>query len=277
MIIAGFESIEELKYLLRINIPGIFIGSWIADNPKVYEILKESNYKGIVATDGEGGYASWIVKDIPPPKELANLNPYDFYSISYDIALKLKEHLVNLNFAPVVDLHDELNPVIGKKKRAFSEDPYKVVFYSSLFIKAHNDVGIKNCIKHFVGQGRAIGDPHYRKSILIGSLKDLKKDLLPFMYFIKLGIDYIMTAHIYVPSIDKEKPITLSRFFIVELLRNVIGYEGKIITDDLNMSAISETFGVLEAVKMIKKLPIDYALISRGIETIEKAYKILIN
>ncbi|MEO0144435.1 MAG: glycoside hydrolase family 3 N-terminal domain-containing protein [candidate division WOR-3 bacterium] len=275
MIIAGFESIDELKYLIKINIPGIFIGSWIADNPKVYEVIKDSNYNGIIATDGEGGYASWIVKNIPPPKELSNLNPYDFYSIVQTIALKLKEHFINLNFAPVVDLHDELNPVIGKKKRAFSDDPYKIVFYASLFIKAHSEIGIKNCIKHFVGQGRAIGDPHYKKSILIGGLKELKKDLLPFMYFIKFGIEYIMTAHVYVPAIDKEKPVTLSRFFIVELLRNLLGYKGKIITDDLNMSAISEVFGVLEAIKIIKKLPIDYVLISRGIETIEKAYKIL--
>lgn len=275
MLIAGFESIDELKYLIKINIPGIFIGSWIAQNEEIYQIIKESNYDGIVATDNEGGYASWVVKNIPEPKELANLNIYDFYSIVYNMALKLKEHGINLNLAPVVDLHDELNPVIGKKKRAFSEDPYKVIMYASLFIKAHSDVGLKNCIKHFLGQGRAIGDPHYKKSILIGSLKDLKKDLLPFMYFIKMGIEYIMTAHIYIPSIDKEKPVTLSRYFIVELLRNILNYRGKIITDDLNMSAIKDNFGVLDAVKIAKQLKIDYVLISKGIETIEKAYKIL--
>lgn len=275
MIIAGFESIDELKYLIKINIPGIFIGSWIANDNRVYEIIRESNYKGIVATDNEGGYASWIVKDIPTPKELSNLNAYDFYSIIKNMALKLKEHYINLNFAPVVDLHDELNPVIGKKKRAFSDDPYKVVFYASLFIKAHEEVGIKNCIKHFIGQGRAIGDPHYKKSILIGGLKDIRKDLIPFMYFIKMGIEYIMTAHVYMPAIDREKPITLSRFFIVEFLRNLLGYKNKIITDDLNMSAIKDNFGILDAIKIIKTLPIDYVLISRGIETIEKAYKLL--
>lgn len=275
MIIAGFESIDELKFLIKSNIPGIFIGSWIANDEKVYEIIKESNYSGLIATDNEGGYASWIVKDIPPPKELSNLNAYDFYSIIKNMAAKLKEHNINLNFAPVVDLHDELNPVIGKKKRAFSDDPYKIVFYSSLFIKAHEEVGIKNCIKHFIGQGRAIGDPHYKKSILIGGLKELRKDLIPFMYFIKMNIEYIMTAHVYVPAIDKERPITLSRYFIVELLRNILGYRGKVITDDLNMNAIKDVFGILDAVKIIKTLPIDYVLISRGIETIEKAYKLL--
>ncbi|MCS7245412.1 MAG: hypothetical protein N2504_04885 [candidate division WOR-3 bacterium] len=275
MLIAGFESVDELRYLIKINIPGIFIGSWIAQNEEIYKLIKESNYSGIVATDNEGGYASWVVKDIPQPKELSSLNVYDFYSIVYNMALKLKEYGINLNLAPVVDLHDELNPVIGKKKRAFSEDPYKVIMYASLFVKAHSDVGLKNCIKHFLGQGRAIGDPHYKKSILIGSLKDLKKDLLPFMYFIKMGIEYIMTAHVYIPSIDKEKPITLSRYFIVELLRNILNYRGKIITDDLNMSAIRDNFGILDAVKIAKQLKIDYVLISRGIEIIEKAYKIL--
>ena len=275
MLIAGFEGIDELKYLIKIEIPGIFIGSWIANEPKVYEIIRESNYKGIIATDNEGGYASWIVKDIPSPKELSNLNPYDFYSIIYNMALKLKEHYINLNFAPVLDLYDPINVVIGKKNRAFSEDPYKVIFYSSLFIKAHSDVGIKNCIKHFVGQGRAIGDPHHKKSIFIGGLKDLRKDLLPFMFFIKMGIEYIMTAHVFVPSIDKEKPITLSRFFIVELLRNLLSYKGKIITDDLNMNAIREHFDIIDAVRIAKSLTIDYILISRGIETIEKVYKFL--
>ncbi len=275
MVIAGFESIDELKYLIKLNIPGIFIGSWIAHNEKVYEVIKESNYSGIVATDNEGGYASWIVKDVPPARELANLNPHDFYSIIKNMALKLKEHRINLNLAPVVDLHDELSPVIGKKKRAFSEDPYKIVFFASLFIKAHEEVGIKNCIKHFIGQGRAIGDPHYRKSILIGGLKEIRKDLIPFMYFIKMGIEYIMTAHVYMPAIDREKPITLSKFFIIEFLRNLLGYRGKIITDDLNMSAIKDVFGILDAIKIIKTLPIDYVIISRGIETIEKAYKLL--
>ncbi len=275
MIIAGFESIDELKYLIKLNVPGIFIGSWIAHEEKVYKIIKESNYSGIVATDNEGGYASWIVKDVPPPRELANLNPYDFYSIIKNMALKLKEHYINLNLAPVVDLHDELNPVIGKKRRAFSEDPYKIVFYASLFIKAHEEVGIRNCIKHFIGQGRAIGDPHYKKSILIGSLKDIRKDLIPFMYFIKFGIEYIMVAHVYMPAIDREKPITLSKFFIIEFLRNLLGYRGKIITDDLNMSSIKDVFGILDAIKIIRTLPIDYVLISRGIEIIERAYKLL--
>ena len=280
MIIAGFESLDELRYLISKRVPGLFIPSWMGDNPEVFRTIRESNYEGIVCTDNEGGYASWVVKGYPSPAEVGKMledagNYGEVYDLYRDMARKLKTLGINLNLAPVVDLYHPDNYVIGGKGRAYSHSPDRVIVGAELFRKAHEVEGVEVVIKHFVGQGRSIGDPHDKKSIYPFGWEQLNEDLKPFSYFIATGARYIMVAHVSIPLLDEEFPASLSRRIIRDLLRKNLGFSGKVITDDVRMSAVEEEFGFEEAVRLALRAGVDYVLISRGINHIEKALRLI--
>jgi len=282
VIIAGFSSIDELKYLLKRRVAGIFIPSWMAGEPEVYDLIRSSGYDGIVATDNEGGYASWVVKGFPSPYSVGqSMERYGEISgilNSYRrMASLLRSRGINMNFAPVVDLHSKNNDVIGGKGRSFSSDPFRVIAAAEIFWYAHSLEGVNVVFKHFVGQGRAVGDPHTGMSVYRLSEEDLNDDLLPFAHFVSRGASYIMTAHVVIPFLDEEFPVTLSRKILHNLLREKLGFTGKIISDDMRMSAIEEHFGFDDAIKLALEAGVDYILISHGLDCVERAIEIIRN
>ncbi len=279
VIIAGFESLDELRYLISKGVPGLFIPSWMGENPEVFRIIRESNYGGIVCTDNEGGYASWVVKGYPSPAEVGKMledagNYRRVYDLYRDMARRLKALGINLNLAPVVDLYHPDNYVIGGKGRAYSGSPDRVIVGAELFRRAHEAEGVGVVFKHFVGQGRSVGDPHERKSVYPFGWEQLNEDLKPFSYFITAGARYIMVSHVSIPILDEEFPVSLSKKIIAGLLRGELGFSGKVITDDVRMSAVEEDFGFEDAVRLSLKAGVDYVLISRGIERIERALEL---
>ncbi|NPB04251.1 MAG: glycoside hydrolase family 3 protein [Thermotogae bacterium] len=280
MIVAGFESLDELRYLISKKVPGLFIPSWMGSNTEVFRIIHESNYEGIVCTDNEGGYASWVVKGYPSPAEVGRMledagNYRRVYDLYRDMAYKLRTLGINLNLAPVVDLYHPDNYVIGGKGRAYSHSPDRVIVGAELFRKAHEVEGVGVVFKHFVGQGRSVGDPHDRKSIYPFGWEQLNEDLKPFSYFITTGARYIMVSHVSIPILDEEFPISLSKKIISGLLREKLGFSGKVITDDIRMSAVEEEFGFEEAVRLSLEAGVDYVLISRGMDRIEWALRLM--
>ena len=280
MIIAGFESLDELRYLISRRVPGLFIPSWMGSNPEVFRIIRESNYEGIVCTDNEGGYASWVVKGYPSPAEVGKMledagNYRKVYDLYRNMARRLKDLGINLNLAPVVDLYHPDNYVIGGKGRAYSHSPDRVMVGAGLFRKAHEVEGVGVVFKHFVGQGRSIGDPHEKKSIYPFGWEQLNEDLKPFSYFIATGARYIMVSHVSIPLLDEEFPVSLSRKIISGFLREKLGFSGEVITDDVRMSAVEEEFGFEDAVRLSLRAGVDYVLISRGINLIERAFKLI--
>ncbi len=280
VIIAGFESLDELRYLISRRVPGLFIPSWMGSNPEVFRIIRESNYEGIVCTDNEGGYASWVVKGYPSPAEVGKMledagNYRKVYDLYRNMARRLKDLGINLNLAPVVDLYHPDNYVIGGKGRAYSHSPDRVMVGAGLFRKAHEVEGVGVVFKHFVGQGRSIGDPHEKKSIYPFGWEQLNEDLKPFSYFIATGARYIMVSHVSIPLLDEEFPVSLSRKIISGFLREKLGFSGEVITDDVRMSAVEEEFGFEDAVRLSLRAGVDYVLISRGINLIERAFKLI--
>jgi len=280
VIVAGFESLDELRYLISKKVPGLFIPSWMGSNTEVFRIIHESNYEGIVCTDNEGGYASWVVKGYPSPAEVGRMledagNYRRVYDLYRDMAYKLRTLGINLNLAPVVDLYHPDNYVIGGKGRAYSHSPDRVIVGAELFRKAHEVEGVGVVFKHFVGQGRSVGDPHDRKSIYPFGWEQLNEDLKPFSYFITTGARYIMVSHVSIPILDEEFPISLSKKIISGLLREKLGFSGKVITDDIRMSAVEEEFGFEEAVRLSLEAGVDYVLISRGMDRIEWALRLM--
>ncbi len=280
MIIAGFESIDELRFLLRKEVPGLFIPSWMGDSPEVFRIIRESDYRGLVCTDNEGGYASWVVKGYPSPSGVGRMledyrNYRRVYDLYRDMARRLGEKGINLNLAPVVDLHHPENYVIGGKGRAYSASPEQVIVGAELFRRAHEAEGIDVVFKHFVGQGRSVGDPHERKSIYPFGWEHLNEDLKPFSYFIAMGARYIMVSHVSIPLMDEEFPVSLSKRIVTGFLRGEMRFSGTVITDDIRMSAVEEEFGFRDAVRLSLRAGVDYVLISRGINLIEEAMKLV--
>jgi beta-N-acetylhexosaminidase len=145
---------------------------------------------------------------------------------------------VDMNFAPVLDvLTNAANTVIGD--RAFAPDPQTVGLFGCAQARGLRESGVIPCGKHFPGHGATRIDSHDDLPRDERSLDELNQtDLQPFRMAITEGIEMIMTAHILYPALDAEYPATLSRKSMDGLLRQQVGYQGVVVTDDLEMGAI---------------------------------------
>jgi beta-N-acetylhexosaminidase len=176
------------------------------------------------------------------------------------LALMLKDNGINTNFAPVVDLAlNENNTVIYQLNRSYGSDVSKVVLYASLFLKALEEKGIVGVLKHFPGHGSSLNDSH--KGFVDVTHTWSKKELEPFIELIKQQrVQMIMTAHIFNASLDEKYPATLSQATNTQLLRETLGYQGVIISDDLQMKAISEHYSLKETVTLAINSGVDMLL-----------------
>lgn len=159
-----------------------------------------------------------------------------------NLALMLKDNGINLNFAPVVDIAlNKNNKVIYKLNRSYGENYKDVIKYSSIFVDELKKQNIISVLKHFPGHGSSLEDSH--KGFVDISNTWSKKELEPYKYFIKnSSVDMIMTAHVYNRNLDKDYPSTLSYNVNTKLLRDEMGYKGVLISDDLQMYAISKHY-----------------------------------
>ena len=230
------------------------------------DLLQDSNKNNpsrlLIAIDQEGGYVTrlGIGTNMPGNMALAATNdPKNAYDSARIIGSELSALGINTDFAPVVDVNNNpSNPVIGI--RSFSDDPNTVATYSEQFMKGLQSEGIATSLKHFPGHGDTNTDTHTGLAIIEKSYDELKKnELIPFQKLVNGGTDMIMTAHIQFPNIEKETyvskkdgqtytlPATLSKTILTDILRKDMGYEGVIVTDAMNMAAISTQFGMLDA------------------------------
>lgn len=144
----------------------------------------------------------------------------------------------NLTFAPVADIHLELsNPVIGK--RSFGSSPESVAEQVEIAISVMNQLSMVSCAKHFPGHGATTTDSHFELPLLDISADLLRqRELVPFRRAIQAGVPMVMSAHVFYPQIDPSAPATFSRTLLTELLRVECGFQGVIITDDIEMNAL---------------------------------------
>lgn len=157
---------------------------------------------------------------------------------------------INLNFAPVVDLNINLeNPIISRYGRSYSANPEVVTEHARVFVAAHHQAGVRCCLKHFPGHGSASGDTHH--GFVDASAQWQAKELEPYKQLIAEGYDdAIMSAHLVVQQLDKSGlPATLSRPILIGLLRQELGFNGVICTDDMQMGAIRRKWPFKEAVQ----------------------------
>jgi beta-glucosidase-like glycosyl hydrolase len=168
--------------------------------------------------------------------------------LGYMIGKQLQELGIAINFAPVADTNTNLdNPIINR--RSFGQDPIHVALYADAYARGLARAGIMACAKHFPGHGDTSVDSHLGIASINHDMQRLENiELVPFNYLIAKGIPSIMVGHLLVPTYDKENPATLSHTITIALLKKECGFEGLVITDGLDMQAVTAIFepGVIE-------------------------------
>lgn len=185
------------------------------------------------------------------------------FDIGKALGKDLKRLGINWNFSPVLDINNNPNnPVISV--RSFGETPDQVSKYGIKLMKGLQESGVVATAKHFPGHGDTDVDSHMALPKIAHDLEKLEKvELKPFKKAINEGVDCIMTAHILFPALESEKnrPATLSKNVITGLLRNKLGFNGIVVTDALEMKAISEGIGISNAAVEAIKAGVDNLLI----------------
>lgn len=186
------------------------------------------------------------------------------------IAASLYRLGINMNFAPDVDVNvNPQNPVIGGYGRSFSADPKKVAFHASLVMDAHATYGVIPVIKHFPGHGSSKNDTHMGMADVSTTWQF--QELLPYKILIDSGkVQAVMTAHIVNDALDPAKlPSTLSPLVVTGILREFLGFQGVVVTDDMQMRAISKEYGLEEAVKKAVLAGVDILLFANNVPDYE--------
>ena len=223
-----------------------------------------------VAIDAEGGLVNRLKEKygfplvVPSAAELGEGSVAETKRIASELAAEFKEAGLNWNFAPVVDVNvNPDSPAIGKLGRAFSSDPEVTSAHALAFIEGLRQHGVISTLKHFPGHGSAGGDTHLGVTDVTETYMQ-ETELAPYETLIAGGYaDGIMTAHIVNRSLDATgRPGTLSHPIITELLRERLGFEGVIISDDMQMGAIVKEYGLAEAAVAALQAGVDMILLA---------------
>ncbi len=238
-----------------------------------------------IAIDQEGGKIARLKEKYGFPRSvsqqyLGSINNEDstkFYA--HQTAMLLRTLGINMNMAPVVDLNiNPENPVIGKLERSYSNDPLIVTKHARITLQEFQKQNILGVMKHFPGHGSSRHDSHLGIVDVTDTYSN--DELKPYADLISSNdVKCIMTAHIFNKKMDEEYPATLSKKIITNLLRDSLRFDGMIISDDLQMKAITDNYGVETAVKMSIQAGVDILVFANNSvydDTIaEKAVKII--
>jgi len=191
-----------------------------------------------------------------------NMTLLESYEIYKKMAEELKHYGFNINFAPVVDLNINPNsPAIGAKKRSFSSQEEIVIAYSAEFLRAHKDTGIISVLKHFPGHGSALSDSHKELTDVSDTWEF--RELKPYFDFIKhQKADSIMVGHITLDRFDKIYPASLSKKIIKGILRDKLGFDGVVFSDDMHMRAIADEYGFEQSIVLAINAGVDVLVFS---------------
>lgn len=241
----------------------------------IAELQRLSRIPLFVAIDQEGGMVNRLrapFHEFPGNMALgATQRPDLAYRQAKAQARELLSLGVNWNFAPVMDVNNNPdNPIIGV--RSYGADPHLVAEMGSAAIRGYQESGLMACAKHFPGHGDTSVDSHLVLPVMGGDRKRLDAvELVPFRAAIAAGVASIMTTHILFPSLDRQRPATVSRAILSGLLREELGYNGLVITDCLEMKAIADTVGTARGAVEALKAGADMVLISHTLDVQREA------
>jgi beta-N-acetylhexosaminidase len=255
-LLAGFQGTagpDWLRRWLEAGIGGVVLFAWnVESRPQVAGLtaaLRSERDGLLVAIDEEGGDVTRLEaatgSSYPGNWALGAVDdPALTERVAAAIGADLAEVAVNLNLAPVADVNvDPMNPIVGI--RSFGSDAGLVARHVAAFVTGLQSTGIAACAKHFPGHGDTREDSHLELPSVERDDETMAAMLLPFRAAVEAGVRAVMTAHIRIQGLD-DAPATLSRAAIQGLLRDELGFSGLVVTDALEMRAVSATVGVGE-------------------------------
>ena len=260
MIMAGFEGTTlnpETEDLIRNHhVGGLILFSRNYENPEqLYTLIRDlqnvasSTSTGLplfISVDQEGGRVARLTEPFTQYPPLCCLGHAQSEDLAYRFGLALATELmdvgINMDYAPVLDVHtNPENPIIGD--RAIASDPDTVARLANSFIKGFKDRGMIPVGKHFPGHGDTHLDSHLDLPTVNRDAATLEAvELVPFRETIAQGLEVIMTAHVIYTAWDKKNTATFSKIILQDILRKKLGFQGIIMSDDLEMKAVEKYF-----------------------------------
>lgn len=230
----------------------------VVQNELSFDVLKKlivryqkvATYPLLIAIDAEWGLAMRIENTPQYPYAItlgANKNNKDLvYEVGKQIAKDCRVAGIHWNLSPVVDINNNPdNPVIGY--RSFGDDKKNVTTLATAFVKGTQSEGVLTSIKHFPGHGDTATDSHLGLPIIEKTKEELlQNELYPFQRLVAEGVDSVMVGHLSVPAltVNKNLPSSINKDIITGVLRNELGFDGVVISDALNMHAVSKNYPV---------------------------------
>lgn len=265
--------------LFRRNIPSLHsCASLLAEYIALHRLGSQT--PPLLAVDQEGGRVARLgapVIALPPMLEFAAQHAaHEIERTAGILGRQLRTLGFNFNMAPVLDVDTNPdNPIIGD--RAFGKTPDDVIARALPFADGLMGAGILACGKHFPGHGDTDLDSHLALPRLPHDLERLRNvELAPFAAA-QGRVPAIMTAHVVFEAIDPQVPATLSRAVMHDLLRVELGYDGAIVSDDLEMKAVANHFGAAEAAVMAIAAGCDVLLVCSDVERLKRIHEALIH
>lgn len=272
-----FEEIEEGK------VGGVVLyeKNLLPSRPKselaklVDNLQKDAKTPLFVSIDEEGGRVNRLKTKYGFPRNVSAqyLGSLDSLTIdstifySNQMASILQSFGINMNYAPVLDVNlNPQNPVIGKLERSFSKDFQEVSDISFEVIKTHNKNQVVPVLKHFPGHGSSKNDTHLGVADVTNTWQI--EEIYPYASLIDSGVvNAIMTAHIVNSTLDNSKlPATLSKKVITGMLRGLLKFDGVIISDDMQMGAINNEYGLKESIRMSIDAGVDILMFANNVK-----------
>ncbi|MDZ4083184.1 MAG: beta-N-acetylhexosaminidase [Bdellovibrionales bacterium] len=245
---------EETKFLVKENIGGVILFKRNFESPKqVFDLTAELRALAkqkpdktpfLISVDQEGGRVARFRAPFTEWPPMAKVGAIDSATVAFKVAQTIAAELaavgVNMDFAPSVDvLTNPANTVIGD--RSLSSNAENVAKLGSAMVRGFIKAGVIPVAKHFPGHGNTLIDSHEELPVENKSLADLETcELEPFRRVIRARLDFVMSSHILFKNIDPDWPVSLSKIFLTDILRGSLRYRGLIISDDLDMKALTK-------------------------------------
>lgn len=225
----------------------------------------------LIATDAEGGLVMRLSTragylPMPSHQELGEAGDLAQTELEAQrLGTQLREAGINWNLAPVVDVAvNPTNPAVVTLGRTFGPDPKVVAAQARAFIGGMHAAGVLTSLKHFPGHGSSRVDSHHGFTD-VSDTADLDVELAPYRELIRGGLaDSVMPGHVFNRNLDPWYPASLSRYTINRLLRGRLGFKGVVVSDDLLMGAVTQRYGLEEAVVLAVRAGVDVLLVSQN-------------
>ncbi|HEY6212200.1 MAG TPA: beta-N-acetylhexosaminidase, partial [Vicinamibacterales bacterium] len=277
VLIAGFDGHQvpaELRSIVKeFSLGGVILFARnVADPEQVAELAFEASRLSEVplwvSIDQEGGRVARLKAPFTEWPPMATIGRSGDAALAERFAKALAAELravgVTLDYAPVLDVFtNPKNTVIGD--RALGGKAADVARLGAAIVRTLQAEGIAACGKHFPGHGDTVADSHHELPLVEHPPDRLRAiEFTPFKAAIAADVASIMTAHVFVPSLDEQRPSTLSKRIVTDILRRELGFRGVILSDDLEMKAIASKYAVPSAAVMAVEAGCDGVLICTG-------------